>query len=338
MIPRTKFFCFLLMCTALIPEFCMAQTPKPSADELKKKLTPLQYQVTQEDGTERPFHNEYWDNHRPGIYVDVVTGEPLFSSTDKYDSGTGWPSFSKPLKAEAVVTKTDGSLFMERTEVRSANADSHLGHVFNDGPGPSGQRFCMNSASLKFIPVEELDENGLGEYKYLFESKTAAAPATKEVAVLAGGCFWGVEELIRKLPGVTNVEAGYTGGTIDSPTYEVVHGGASGHAEAVRIEYDPKVVTYQAILEYFFKLHDPTTKNSQGNDVGTQYRSTIFYADDAQKETAEKVIKAVDASGKWKKPIVTTLEPAKKWYPAEDYHQDYLQKHPNGYTCHYIRE
>ena len=147
----------------------MTDFRKPDDAELARKLTPLQYKVTQHDATERPFQNEYWNNHEAGIYVDVVSGEPLFSSLDKFDSGTGWPSFTKPLVPENVKTKTDRSLFMERTEVRSANADSHLGHLFDDGPKPTGQRFCMNSASMRFIPVSRLVEEGYGEFVALFE-------------------------------------------------------------------------------------------------------------------------------------------------------------------------
>ena len=147
----------------------MTDFKKPSDAELKKQLTPLQYQVTQHEATERPFQNEFWDNHEAGIYVDVVSGEPLFSSLDKYESGTGWPSFTKPLEPANVKTKTDRSLFMERTEVRSARANSHLGHLFDDGPQPSGLRYCMNSASMRFIPVAKLAEEGYGQYLPLFE-------------------------------------------------------------------------------------------------------------------------------------------------------------------------
>jgi peptide methionine sulfoxide reductase msrA/msrB len=143
---------------------------KPSDPELRKKLTPEQYAVTQKDGTEPPFHNAYWNNHEAGIYVDVVSGEPLFSSRDKFDSGTGWPSFTKPIEPGNVVTRDDHKLFMSRTEVRSKGADSHLGHVFDDGPAPTGLRFCMNSASLRFVPVSKLTEEGYGKYLTEFES------------------------------------------------------------------------------------------------------------------------------------------------------------------------
>ena len=146
---------------------------KPNDDDLKARLSPLQYQVTQQCGTEPPFSNAYWNNHEPGIYVDLVSGEPLFSSHDKFDSGTGWPSFTRPLVPENISTRTDRSHFMTRIEVRSAHGDSHLGHVFDDGPGPTGLRFCMNSAALRFIPASRLDEEGYGEFKRLFEGAKA---------------------------------------------------------------------------------------------------------------------------------------------------------------------
>jgi peptide methionine sulfoxide reductase msrA/msrB len=322
---------------------------KPSDEELRTTLSPTQYKVTQKEGTEPPFKNEYWDNKKPGLYVDVVSGEPLFSSLDKFDSGTGWPSFTRPLEPDNLTTREDRSLWSARTEVRSKHAGSHLGHVFPDGPAPTGMRYCMNSAALRFVPVERLAAEGYGRYLPLFETPRPATGAAgkaartegsdrRQVAVLAGGCFWGMEEILRGIPGVIETEVGYTGGTTPDATYDKVKAGRTGHAEAIRVVFDPERLSYEDLLGVFFRMHDPTTLNRQGNDIGTQYRSAIFYADEIQRRAAEAVKARVEAAGKWKRPIVTEILPASEFWTAEAYHQDYLEKNPGGYTCHFLRD
>ena len=169
------------------------------------------------------------------------------------------------------------------------------------------------------------------------QTKGTSMTNTTQTTYLAGGCFWGMEELVRQIPGVIETEVGYTGGETPNATYEVVKTGRSGHAESLKIVFDSKQLTYRHLLFEFFRMHNPTTRNQQGNDVGTQYRSVIFYVSEEQKRTAEDVIKTVDASGEWKAKVVTEVVPFKEFYRAEDYHQDYLVKHPHGYTCHYMR-
>jgi len=328
---------------------------RPSDDELRRKLTPLQYEVTQRDATEPPFRNAFWDNHEAGLYVDVVTGEPLFLSTDKFESGTGWPSFSRPVDPDHVVSKADRSHGMVRVEVRSRAGSSHLGHLFDDGPAPTGQRYCINSASLRFVPLARLEAEGYGAYRARFEGAQAAGAhaatacgvadgaagcqTTLETAILAGGCFWGMEDLLRAIPGVLETEVGYTGGAVERPTYGDVKTGRSGHAEAVRVVFDPAKLKYADLLEQgFFRMHDPTTKDQQGNDIGTQYRSAIFFTSPEQRRVAEEIKVKVDKSGKWKRPIATEIVAAGTFTRAEEYHQKYLIKNPGGYTCHWMRD
>jgi peptide methionine sulfoxide reductase msrA/msrB len=289
------------------------------------RLTRMQYEVLRDKGTERAFCGTLLDNKQQGVYTCAGCGLPLFSSDAKFHSGTGWPSFFQPIAKENVLEHRDTSHGMVRTEIVCARCDGHLGHVFDDGPPPTRLRFCLNSESLDFTPSTEL--RSLADPAAAGPSSAGAAKT--EVAVFAGGCFWCTEAAFEQLDGVLDVESGYSGGAQETADYESVCTGKTGHAEAIRITYDPAKISFAQLLDVFFDAHDPTQLNRQGNDTGTQYRSAIFYSDDEQKRLAEAKIRELNEAHAFARPIVTTLEPLVRFHFAEQYHQDYARRHPD---------
>lgn len=301
-------------------------------DEWKRELTALQYRVTREAGTEPAFQNEYCNNKAKGVYVSICGGLPLFSSDDKFDSGTGWPSFTKPIDPDHVIEKRDESYGMVRVEVLDARSGAHLGHVFDDGPKPTGKRYCMNSAALRFIPAgSEMPKESLP--LPADEQSRLRKTMKTDTAMFGAGCFWGVEEAFRTLPGVVDTEVGYAGGKAKNPTYKEVCTDTTGHAEVIQIKFDPAQISYEKLLDVFWEMHDPTQVNRQGPDVGYQYRTVIFTYGDEQARIARESKEKLAASGKFRKPVATQIEPAPEFYAAEDYHQEYLKKRGLG-SCH----
>lgn len=301
-------------------------TPLPSAqiDRLAENLTEEQAKIILKKGTEQAFCGNLLDNKKDGTYVCRLCKLPLFSSESKFKSGTGWPSFFQPVDEAHVHTERDTTLGMVREEILCARCDGHLGHVFEDGPKPTGLRFCVNSASLEFVDASApMPEQAT--------APVASNESEYEKAYFAGGCFWGVEDRFQQVPGVVDAVSGYMGGHVPDPTYKQVCFTDSGHAEAVEVTYDPSQVTYDDLLEWFFKFHDPTQVNRQGPDVGPQYRSAIFPANDEQREKAQAFIAEVDATDRFKRKIATNVEPTATFYKAEAYHQDYHKKH--GGSC-----
>jgi peptide methionine sulfoxide reductase msrA/msrB len=273
------------------------------------KLNPEEERIIIHQGTEGPFTGKYFNHKEAGTYTCKQCGAPLFRSSDKFDSGCGWPSFDDEIPGALNRTlDADGV----RMEITCAKCGGHLGHVFEgEGFTPKNTRHCVNSISLEFI--------------------TASQEAALEKAYFAGGCFWGVEHLLKQSEGVISTRVGYMGGRTKNPTYKQVCYENTGHAEVVEVVFDPKKTSYETLARLFFEIHDPTQKNRQGPDIGNQYRSAVFYTNNDQKETAEKLIAIL--KGKGYNPV-TEVVPGDMFWVAEDYHQDYYDNTGKQPYCH----
>lgn len=319
---------FILAFFAQLISFSCAQPPKKTVQnskntsdsfiqltdaEWKAKLKPDQYYVLRENGTEKPFSGEFVFAKEKGTYSCAGCGQALFSDEMKFESHCGWPSFDREIEGGKIVQTEDNSHGMKRISISCSRCGGHLGHIFDDGPTETGNRYCVNSVSLNFEPK-------------------STSPKTEKIT-LGGGCFWCIEAFFDELKGVEKVESGYSGGTTENPSYNKVCEGKTGHAEVVQITYNPEIISLTTLLEVFFKLHDPTSKDKQGADVGTQYRSIVLYHSNEQRKVVENIIKTLNDNKAFENPIVTEVVAYKKFYIAENYHQEYYQMNKQEPYC-----
>lgn len=300
----------ILACIGSCSTYKSGELQKVGNKMVTNRLTDIERYVMEQKGTERPFTGEYYDFFEEGTYVCKRCGTALYRSNDKFRSGCGWPSFDDEIKgAVRRLLDADG----RRTEIQCAKCGAHLGHVFiGEGFTPKDTRHCVNSVSLKFVPLKKKYSN------------------MKEI-YFAGGCFWGTEHYFKQLRGVVDTKVGYANGNTDNPTYREVCTDKTGFAETVRVVYDPDVITLEFLTEMYFRAIDPTSVDQQGPDIGSQYRTGIYYKDDADKAEIRKVYDSMRQ--KLGSRMAVEFLPLKNFYYAEEYHQDYLDKNPAGY-CH----
>lgn len=299
-------------------------TIQKSDAEWKKQLSDEQYYVLRQKGTEAAFTGKLLLNKEKGIYKCAACGNELFTDEMKFDSHCGWPSFDKEIAGGKITTVEDNSHGMQRTEINCGKCGGHLGHLFNDGPTETGMRYCVNSLSLEFVNEKDASVN------------SKKANSTIDTITIGGGCYWCVEAVYKLLDGVINVESGFSGGHVKNPAYKEVCNGTTGHAEVVQITFDNTITSLDEILKIFFTVHDPTTLNRQGADVGTQYRSVIFYRNEMQKEVAKSIIDGLNKATVYPNPVVTQIDAFKVFYKAEDYHQDYYNQNKSEPYCRMV--